>query len=343
MNTGLKLLELPDGFRYVSIGWTGDPMTSGAPTPRNHDGMAAFKTKGDLIALVRNHEVPGAQPNGPKTPAFGSNPYDPEAGGGTTTMLFDPKAEKLVSITPSLSGTLVNCAGGPTPWGAWLSCEETLLDPKRAPTTTRPHGYIFEVPHDGVSDAKPLVAMGRFWHEAIAVDPDTGIVYETEDRTGAGLYRFIPKKTGQLAEGGTLQALAIKGKPQFDTRLGQGPRDVQYDIDWVDIPEPDRAHVDEGRGTRAASSSRDSIAAPPSSRDSRARGSATTACSSPRRMAATRRWVRCGNTIRNAAACDWCSNHPARTCSRARTTSPSAPAAASRSAKTAPPSNASTA
>ena len=218
-------------------------MGTGARVPPAHDGMAAFKTKNGLIALVRNHEVIAA-PAGQKTPAFGTNPYDPQAGGGTTTTLFDPKAGKAVSVTPSLSGTLVNCAGGPTPWGSWLSCEETVVDPKRAPTTTKPHGYIYEVPHDGVSNAKPLVAMGRFWHEAIAIDPDTGIVYETEDRAAAGLYRFIPKKKGKLAEGGALQALAIVGKPLFDTRTGQA-RDAHYDIAWVDIPEPDKAHVDE--------------------------------------------------------------------------------------------------
>jgi len=241
--TGLKLLELPEGFRYLSLGWTGDPMINGAAVPARHDGMAAFKTKDGLVALVRNHEVTAPGPN-QMTPAFGSRPYDATCGGGTTTTLFDPKAGKVVSVTPSLSGTLVNCAGGPTPWGSWLSCEETLVDPKRNELTTKPHGYIFEVPHDGVSSAAPITAMGRFWHEAIAVDPETGIVYETEDRPAAGLYRFIPKKKGALAEGGSLQALAITGNPQFDTRTNQ-PRDAQYDVEWVDIPDPDRAHVDE--------------------------------------------------------------------------------------------------
>ena len=248
--TGLRLLELPAGFRYLSFGWTGDPMAIGTPIPARHDGMAAFTAKDGLVALVRNHEVPAPAPD-QRTAAFGHRPYDPACGGGTTTTLFDPRAEKVVRVTPSLSGTLVNCAGGPTPWGSWLSCEETLIDPKRNPATTRPHGYIFEVPHDGVSDARPITGMGRFWHEAIAIDPATGIVYETEDRTSAGLYRFIPKKNGKADlkagvyhAGGTLQALAIKGKPQSDTRYNQ-PRDAQYDVEWVDIPDPGRAHVDE--------------------------------------------------------------------------------------------------
>lgn len=259
MATGLKLLELPPGFKYMSFGWTGDPMSNGTPIPRAHDGMAAFKAKDGLIALVRNHEVvlptvTAQNPNPAKLTAFGDRPYDPAGGGGTTTTLFDPKAGKVVSIVASLSGTAVNCAGGPTPWGSWLSCEETLLDPNRTPAATKPHGYIFEVPHDGVSDAQPLVAMGRFWHEAIAVDPDTGIVYETEDRATAGLYRFIPKRKGKLADGGTLQALAVAGKPMFDTRTGQLPirqeyggqiGGTEYDVEWVTIDEPDRPHVSE--------------------------------------------------------------------------------------------------
>lgn len=59
-----------------------------------------------------------------------------------------------------------------------------------------------------------LKAMGRFVHEAIAVDPQTGIVYETEDRGTSGFYRFIPDSKGNLADGGKLQMLAIKGRSE---------------------------------------------------------------------------------------------------------------------------------
>ena len=234
--TGLALLELPEGFRYLTFGWVGDPMESGKPTPQAHDGMSAFAGADGTITLVRNHEVSAA-------PAFGEDPYDPQAGGGTTTLVFDPKAERVVSIRPSLTGTFRNCAGGPTPWNSWLSCEETVIAPGPRNPTTKQHGYIFEVPASGASNAEPLKAMGCFVHEAIAIDPATGIIYETEDRARAGLYRFIPKVPGRLAEGGKLQMLAVDGRPRFDTSRSQREGD-SFGAHWVDIPEPDRPHVD---------------------------------------------------------------------------------------------------
>ena len=154
---------------------------------------------------------------------------------------------ELVDEFPSLAGTRVNCAGGPTPWGSWLSCEETIEG--RSDGYDRPHGYIFEVPVDatGPVDPVPLTAMGRFVHEAVAVDPETGIVYETEDtwyvpllpnRPGAGLYRFIPREPGVLAAGGRLQMMAVTGRPRYLTARNQTPGEV-LPVHWVDIDDPD--------------------------------------------------------------------------------------------------------
>ena len=66
----------------------------------------------------------------------------------------------------------------------------------------RYHGYNFEVPSSptvGLTTPIPLKAMGQFNHEAIAVDPKSGIVYQTEDRHDSLIYRFIPDVPGTCA------------------------------------------------------------------------------------------------------------------------------------------------
>src|SRR5262245_14352640 len=176
--TGLPLLLLPEDFRYLSFGWTRDPMSDGLLTPSAHDGMAAFAAGHKKVYLVRNHEIT----DGPD--AFAPEiAYDVEAGGGTTTTELDTARGEFIRSWASISGTVRNCAGGPTPWGSWLTCEETTLGVGNG-DLTKSHGYIFEVPASGSTlkvdpDPQPYRAMGRFSHEALAIDPVTGWVYET--------------------------------------------------------------------------------------------------------------------------------------------------------------------
>ena len=209
-------LGVAAGFRYRVISNEGDPMDDGFPTPKAMDGMAAFPLPNGNMLLVRNHEdgqagttlrprPPGSTPTsagifsdrlethyGPR--AFA---YDTYAAGGTMTLEVEPHGRRaLVQQHWSLVGTVRNCAGGLTPWGSWLSCEETL-ESSSATGYAQNHGYIFEVPIDTVPGRPALPValrhLGRFAHEAVAVDPASGSVYETEDQgDGSGFYRFVP-------------------------------------------------------------------------------------------------------------------------------------------------------
>lgn len=253
------VLDLPPGFSYTAFSEAGQRMDDGLLVPGKHDGMGLFAGKNGRIILIRNHEMEtGATEHSP----FGSRNtllrkidrkklYDSGRGrkpglGGTTTLVYNPKEQRLERHFMSLAGTYRNCAGGITPWNTWITCEEDTSSPNADGTNPddpmeKEHGYNFEVPASeqmGLAAAVPLKAMGRFRHEAVAVDPRTGIIYETEDRSEGLLYRFIPKERERLLAGGRLQALRVKDAPRADTRnfterkFQPGER---VDVEWVDI------------------------------------------------------------------------------------------------------------
>jgi secreted PhoX family phosphatase len=226
LTTGLLLLQLPKGFRYRSFGWTGDLMDDGVKTPSLHDGMAVIVERGHRLTLVRNHEAAGGAPFTTDTAIT----YKTDGAGGTTNIVFNTDTGRWEKAWSSLAGTIRNCAGGLTPWKTWITCEET---------GDAGHGYCFEV---GVKagDPTPLVAMGRFSHEALAFDFDTGYAYETEDAGDCGFYKFVPNHKRQLARGGKLYMMRVKGQP--NAALGGAfPIGTTWNVDWVPVADPDAA------------------------------------------------------------------------------------------------------
>ncbi|CAI7977356.1 conserved exported hypothetical protein [Frankia sp. Hr75.2] len=241
--TGQPYLALPAGFSYVVFGKTGTPLVSdpGTLNGTSHDGMAAFALRGGRVRLIRNQE--DRQPAGSGSVAGpAATKYDPKAFGGVTVLDYDPRTRTLVNDYIGLNGTIVNCAGGIAYRGrGWITCEETIAGPANG--YDKKHGYAYLVPADAgkTVPAVPLTALGRFAHEAVAVDDRTGFVYLTEDGgsgRGSGFYRFLPKDPNKLEKGGLLQILAIKGRAQVDLRQGQ-KASAWLPVEWVDIDDPD--------------------------------------------------------------------------------------------------------
>ena len=169
-------VRLPDGFTSRVVARTGRPVGASGylwhPAP---DGGACFPVAGGGWTYVSNSEV--------------------VPGGGASALRFGADGT-VQSAYRILSGTRANCAGGATPWGCWLSCEEV------------DRGAVFETDPSGATAAVRRPAMGLFQHEAAAVDPELRVVYLTEDERDGCFYRFRPSRWPDLSAG-SLQVMVV--------------------------------------------------------------------------------------------------------------------------------------
>ncbi len=193
-------LLLPEGFTSRRLAVAGEPV--GDTGYRWHvfpDGAATFDDGDGGWFYVCNSEV-----------------FAPDGAGGASAIHLDADGE-VIDAYRVLESTTANCAGGPTPWGTWLSCEERVDG----------LGQVWEVDPTGATPAEARPALGRWSHEAVAVDPDGEALYLTEDDPGGKLYRFTPDAYPDLSAG----------------RLEAADVGNDGTVAWLEVPDPSAAAV----------------------------------------------------------------------------------------------------
>ena len=105
--------------------------------------------------------------------------------GGAGAIRFSKNGD-IETAYPILTGSSRNCGGCVTPWNTWLSCEETAK------------GITWECDPFGTEKPIKRPALGLFNHESVAIDPETFVLYLTEDEPDGCFYRYLP---GDVVDG----------------------------------------------------------------------------------------------------------------------------------------------